>query len=168
MNENTTKNPVGRPPMRPENPSESDAARAARRAAELREHLGDSDEGTDEFFAPTPPDGWSYEWKRRLTMGQEDHSYNTALLRAGWEAVPASRHPEMMPAGAKGPIERKGMILMERPKVIVEEARVRQLRTARAQVSGKEAQLNETPNNTLERAPAKVKKSYAPMPVPEE
>ena len=114
-----------RPDPRPAMAKEEDPRdRAARRAAEIRGHLGSMDDGVDEFAAPEPPPGWSYEWKRKLTLGAEEPSHMVALTRMGWEPVPASRHPEMMPSGGNYVhIERKGMILMERPKELVDEAR---------------------------------------------
>ena len=52
---------VERPSMRPAMPEEDPRARAAARAAQLRDHVGDLDEGTDEFYIPPSmvPDGWT-------------------------------------------------------------------------------------------------------------
>lgn len=155
---------------------EDPRTRAARRAAELRDHRGSLDEGTDDFYidARIIPDGWSYEWKRHTTLGAEDPGYQVSLARAGWEAVPAHRHPEMMPDNYKGgSITRKGMILMERPLEITNEAKALELRKARAQVNQKEAQLNGAPAGQFERdnkgAPmAKISKTYEAIPIPKE
>ena len=159
-----------RPPMREEDPR----VRAARRAQELRDHRGSLDEGSDEFFVPREaiPPGWDYEWKRRTVLGAEDPAYQVAVARAGWEPVPASRHPEMMPdKWDKATIERKGMILMERPSEISEEARSIELRRARQQVRQKEAQLNNAPDGQFGRDHAqvrpKINKSYEAIPIPE-
>jgi hypothetical protein len=167
--------PIERPSMRAEMREESPAERAKRRAAEIRGHLGGIDEGTDEFYIDPSmvPDGWAYEWKRRLLLGAEDPSHNVALHRMGWEAVPVSRHPEMMPRGWAGEtIERKGMILMERPLELVEEARRNDLRKAHNQVRDKEAQLAGTPEGTLTRDHAQarpnIKKGYEPIPIPKD
>ena len=168
-----------RPNMRPEAPvtEESPRERAARKAAELREHRrGDLDDGTDEFFVEPGiiPDGWSYEWKTKTILGMEDPNHQVKLARDGWEPVPASRHPEMMPAGYKGvEITRKGMVLMERPLEITEEMRALELRRARLQVRAKEEQLTAAPAGQFERSNkgndlVKVKKSYEAMPIPEE
>ena len=48
-----------RPPVREEDPR----ARARQRADELRGHLGDVVDGTDDFYIPEDviPDGWTYE-----------------------------------------------------------------------------------------------------------
>ena len=163
--------PVDRPPMRPAMREEDPRAAAARRAAEIRGHLGTMDEGTDEFAAPPAPDGWTYEWKRKTVLGQEDPAYQVHLARMGWEPVATARHPEMMPGMGNHPnIERKGMTLMQRPAVISEEARSVELRKARNQVKAKEAQLNAAPDGQFERDDPRVrpsiKKGYSPIDVP--
>jgi hypothetical protein len=159
-----------RAPMREEDPR----TRAARRAAELRDHLGDMDEGTDDFYvnpSDVPP-GWEYEWKRKLLLGAEDPAYQVALARAGWEPVPTSRHPSYMPNQGNHPIiERKGMVLMERPSEISEEARAIELRKARNQVRQKEAQLNSAEGGQFERSNkdqslVNIRKSYDSIPIP--
>lgn len=159
-----------RAPLRAEDPRE----RAARRAAEVRANIGDMDEGEDEFRAPPAPDGWAYEWKRKTVLGAEDPAYQVELARKGWDPVPASRHPSYMPdKGNHVSIERKGMILMERPLELVEESKAIELRKARNQVRHKETQLNSAPDGQFERdnkgAPlTKIKKSYEAIPIPKE
>lgn len=168
-----------RPQMRPETTpaEESPRERAARKAAELRSHRnGEMDDGTDEFFVEPGiiPDGWTYEWKTKTILGAEDPAHQVKLARDGWEHVPASRHPEMMPAGYKGvEITRKGMVLMERPSEITEEVRQLDLRRARLQVRAKEEQLSAAPAGHFERSNkgnelSKVKKGYEAMPIPEQ
>jgi hypothetical protein len=161
-----------REPVREDDP----LTRAAKRVAELRGHLGTLDEGMDEFFVDPNmvPEGWSYEWKRHLLLGAEDPSYNVSLAREGWEPVPVNRdskHRAMMPMNWSGShIERKGMILMERPSEIVEEMRLLEKRKARDQVRAKEAQLSGTPDGTLTRdhpqAKPQIKKGWSSLDVP--
>ena len=168
---------VERPSLRPAMREEDPRARAAARAAQLRDHVGDLDEGTDEFYVPPSivPDGWTYEWKRRTIWTQEDPAYTVQLARDGWEEVPLNRnaaHQAMMPKGWSGnTIERKGMILMERPTEISDEIRNIELRRARQQVRIKEAQLSGTPEGTLtrehDRVRPSIKKSFD-MPIPED
>ena len=164
--------PAMRAPLREEDPR----ARAARRTLELRDH-GALDEGeTDDFFIDPDivPPGWIYEWKRKTILGAEDPGYIVSTARAGWEAVPTARHPEYMPSQGDYPvIERKGMILMERPKEINEEAKHRELRKARMQVGAKEAQLNSAESGQFERqnkdqSLVKIRKSYEAIPIPSE
>jgi hypothetical protein len=96
-----------------------------------------------------------------------------ALRRGGWEEVPTARHPEMMPLGSTDAfIMRKGMVLMERPLEITEDARMRDKRNARQQVQGKEDQLNSVDPGQFERknkteSLVKVKKSYEAVPIPD-
>jgi len=169
----TDSRPALRPTMREEDPR----TRAERRAAEVRGNVGNMDEGTDKYRIDDRivPDGWSYEWKRKSILGQEDPSYQVQLERMGWEPVPASRHPSYMPDGNKyATIERDGMVLMERPMELTQEARMIELRKARQQVRHKEAQLNSAPGgdqfsrenkgNSL----VKVSKSYEAIPIPSE
>ena len=160
--------------MRPIMREEDSRAAAAKRAAQLREHLGDVVEGQDDFYIPPDeiPDGWTYEWKRHSTHNMEDPVYYTQLLRAGWEPVPVSRHPWMMPQNtATQTILRKGMILMQCPTEIIAERRAADIRKARMQVRAKEAQIAGTPDGTMTRDDSRVrpqiKKSYEAMPIPE-
>lgn len=165
-----------RVPVRPEPRDEDPRERALKRTAEIRGHSGGITDGTDEFYIDPAiiPEGWTYEWKRRLVINQEDPSYQVHLARMGWEAVPARRHPQLMPLGSHHQtIERKGMILMERPKEITDEARSIELRRARMQVRAKEEQLAAAPPGQFERnnkdaALVKIKKSFESMAIPEE
>ncbi len=149
--------------------------RAARRAAELREH-GSLDDGNDKFYIDPKiiPDGWSYEYKMFTVLGKEDPSYQVQLRQNGWEPVPVSRHPELMPVGYEGnTIIRDGQMLMERPLEITEERKQRDRRNAREQVQAKEEQLGAAPAGTFERNNkgeklATIKKSYESIPIPKE
>lgn len=161
--------------MRASKREEDPRSRAERRAAEIRQHLkGDVSDGADRFYVDPHiiPDGWSYEWKRKTIWGKEDPAHEVELSRQGWEPVPASRHPQMMPKGNWQTIERDGMILMERPKVVTDDVHKANLRNARLQVKAKEAQLNQAPEGTFERddprVKASIKKSFEAMPIENE
>jgi len=164
-----------RAPVRPEPAKEEDSrARAARKTAEILNHnSGVFDEGVDEFRAPTAPDGWTYEWKNKTVTGMDMHSYQVELARRGWDAVPVSRHPEMMPIESKSAvIERKGMLLMENSTELVEQARLIERRKAIGQVKAKEAQLSGTPEGGLghrdhAQVKPKISKGFEPMPIPD-
>lgn len=167
-----------RPPLRANPKAEDPRERARKRAEQIREHLGGLDEGTDEFYIPASiiPDGWTYEWKRHTIYNQEDPAYTVQLAREGWEPVPVdrcARHRSMMPDNwPKMTIERKGMILMERPSEISEQVRRMDLMRARQQVRVKEQQLATTPEGTMtrddSRVAPKIKKSYEALPIPED
>jgi hypothetical protein len=168
---------TNRPNMRPDTvKEESPRDRAARRTAELRGHDTDlGDDGTDDFFIELGiiPDGWSYEWKTRTVLGAEDPAHQVALARRGWESVPASRHPELMPMNYNGvEITRKGMVLMERPMEITQEAKDATLRRARVQMRDKEAQLQQAKGGEFDRTNkgdplVKISKKYEAIPIPE-
>lgn len=143
------------------------------RAEEIRQRLRDSEQGMDvhdEFWVDPRdiPEGWDYNWKRYTINGMTDPAYEVELAQNGWEAVDCSRHPHMMPIGHKGPIERKGMILMERPKEISDMAKQREFANAREAVLSKEKALGLTPSGQFERDAKStgVRKSYAPMEIP--
>ena len=133
-----------------ESRGESHEDRAKKRLLEIREGMPDGGENRDKFWAPLPPSGWDYQWKRKLIYGMEDPSYQVELARNGWDPVPLSRHPEMMPKGWTGTtIEVDGQVLMERPMVLTQEARLRESRAARESVLTKEAQLRDTRKGDL-------------------
>ena len=164
-------------PIPTDAPREEDPrTRAARRAQELREHMGGSmDDGTDKYYIDPAiiPDGWSYEWKTFTVLGKENPSYQVSLAHRGWEAVPRTRHPELMPDNYRGEtIERDGMILMERPKEITDEVKSLELRKARTQVRDKEVQLGAAPPGQFERGThpntqPKINKTFEQMQIPE-
>jgi hypothetical protein len=165
--------PIAAAPARKQARDESPRERAARRAAELREHSDTGSDGVDDFAIPknAEPDGWTYGWKTKSVYGMENPAYQIQLAQEGWEPVPASRHPEMMPLNSTmATIERGGMILMECPTEIVNDRRSADIRRARNQVRVKEQQLSTAPAGQFERdhdrvAP-KIKKSFEAMPVP--
>ena len=167
-----------RPAIHAEIREESPSQRAAKRVAEIRAHRQGLDlENVDQYFIDPRivPEGWSYEWKRKSIYNQEDPSYQVKLADGGWTPVPAnrdSRHKALMPTGNYNTIERDGMILMERPKELTDEAKSIELRRARNQVRAKEAQLSTTPDGTMTREDSRVrpqvKKSYEAMPIPNE
>lgn len=182
--------PLGRPPMRttvqadpqlaareaPIAPvrEQSSQARAKARAAQLLEVV-DMEAGNDDFYFDVSqiPDGWSYEWKRHTTYNAQDPAYQVQLAQMGWEPVPAARHPLMMPVGYAGAyIERKGMILMERPEEITRRVRARDERSALDQVRMNQEKLTGAPQGQFERnnkgdSLVKIKRSYEPIPIPE-
>lgn len=167
-----------RPPMREEPRAEMRGLTSRELAEQRAQQIMDNDDGatgTDEFYFDLRiiPDGWSYEWKRRTVAGSEDPAYQIQLAKAGWTAVPAKRHPELMPStGHYEVIERKGQILMERPKIVTDRARMLAGMDALNQVRMKEQQLSAAPPGTFERGTdprvaTRVGKSYEPMPIPQ-
>lgn len=121
--------------------------------------------------------GWGLEWKRHTTMGEEDPAYQVALAENHWEPVTTDEIPGFMPTGHKGSIIRNGLMLMKRPKYLIDQAHREDWMNAKQQVANNEEQLGTTPTGTLARAdkagPAAgkiapvVTKEFGSMVVPE-
>lgn len=82
----------------------------------------------DQFHIPEElkEDGWDYQWNRISVLGQEDSSTIINDRENGWRPIMADRPGfagRFMPAGHKGPIEREGLQLCERPMALTMEAR---------------------------------------------
>lgn len=123
----------------------------------------------DKYWAPNPPQGWDYQWKLKSVLGQDDIDRIRQHEMSGWEPVPLSRHPEMMPKGWSGAtIEVGGLVLMERPMMFTDEARAEERRAAREAVLTKELQMKEGKASDLgPRSVNRFNKSRAPIDVPE-
>ncbi len=149
---------------------ENSLERARERMKELAEiNSLSTNEGVDKFWAPRPPEGWSYEWKTKAVFGKEDPAQMITYYRTGWQEVPLARHPEMMLPGDKSQfIERDGMILMERPAELTERVRNLDLRRAREQITNKKQQLQEAPAGQFQREGVKLNSSFEPIPVPKD
>jgi hypothetical protein len=165
--------PLANPSLNPNRPvvaADDPRARAAARTAALKDHWdGTPPDETDKFYIDPAiiPDGWEYQWKTWTVLGAENPSYQVALRHRGWDFVPATRHPEMMPSGWHGnTIERDGMRLMEQPKEIADESRALDLRRARNQVGQKEAQIHGTDAGQFERTKPTINRTYEHIPIP--
>ncbi len=87
------------------------------------------------------PHGWSYEWKRHTIYNQPDPTYQAELANAGWSPVEASRHDGVfMPLGTPGAVIVGGLMLMERPMELTNEARREEAQRAKAQVYNSKAE----------------------------
>ena len=131
-----------------------DSVRAAEiRAQEILDSLDGSDNFGNELDIPAnlAPEGWEYELKRVEVAGKEDRHHQLGLLRMGWTPVPARRHPWLMPAGFDGPIIIKGLMLMEKPKILVERARRAEKQEALDQIRASEDKLRDSPAKTAPR-----------------
>lgn len=116
-----------------------------------------------EFDRSMIPSGQTYEWKRKSVFGQEDHENLVNLEQNGWTPVPADRHPELSGrraiAGAE--ICRGGLILMERPNEITEEARELDNFAAKHQVAAQVQRLGLEGKRVAGKG---IKTSYDPPP----
>lgn len=121
------------------------------------------------------PPGVSYEWKREITYGMHDPVHMIGLRENHWSPVPASRHPELVGPGVdSGPVRRDGMILMERPAYLTNEARREDYQEALNQVRGQEANIQRDEEGQFPRehprarAHSGIKKTYGPVEIPED
>lgn len=108
----------------------------------------------DMFYIPVEeiPEGSSYEWKRHSVNGMQDPFYLAQMRQQGWEPVDPKRHPTWVPPGYAEPnIIKGGMILMERPIELTQEARKETRQLARQQMIEAEQRLGMTPKDTLTR-----------------
>lgn len=157
---------IVRPPLRTETDSLS---RAQERARAIREARIDQPELSNEFDIPLNmiPQGWTYEWRRYSVLGKEDPQNMMEMNRLGFEPVPASRHPELMPAGYAGEtIIKKGQILMERPSVLTDESRAREKLEADRTMADKKASLGEATTQLDSGKQAKVDAKYYSREIP--
>lgn len=76
------------------------------------------------------PSDMTYAWVRESTLNEPDPDNMTDRMIRGWQPVPASRHPEMVPPPLPGyegmevtVIRRGGLILCEKPSEEVQYAR---------------------------------------------
>jgi hypothetical protein len=153
---------------------ESSEQSRARAEARIREIRGNPDlaNGTerDKYWAPPPPDGFDYQWKLKSVLNQDDIDRIRQNEMNGWEPVPLSRHPELMPRGWKGDtIEVGGLVLMERPMMFTQEAREEERRLAKEAVYTKESQMREGRAGDLgPRNVNRFSKSHSRIDVPSE
>lgn len=76
------------------------------------------------------PAGWTYQWITSQVIGKSQKISH--FMQNGWTPVPASRHPGLfMPLDYEGAIEQEGLMLVERPKVLTDDARREEMDRAR-------------------------------------
>ena len=62
---------------------------ARERAKQIMGEIEGNFEGwKDEFLTPTPPEGWSYEWKAIKILNKVDETKLSEVRRTGWTEVP--------------------------------------------------------------------------------
>ena len=167
--EETPDNNALKPATGKETPEQS-RARAEARIRQLRSNPELSGLDRDKYWAPPPPDGFDYQWRLKSVMGKDEIDQIRQDELNGWEAVPLSRHPDLMPRDWNGAtIEVGGLVLMERPMLFTQEARETERRAAREAVITKEAQMKEGRAGDLgARHVNAFNKSRGPIDVPNE
>jgi len=157
MTDETEDPAVKRGPGRPriirdeENVREPVRADGVRTRARMRK----GGQGKDKFDIPENlrRPGTSYEWKRMAVYGKPDSSHLVEMREQGWEPVddPALRK-YFMPEGHDGAIERDGLVLMDRPQQLTDEAREEDRLLAINAVRAKEQQMSSAPVGQFERS----------------
>ena len=158
---NLTPRRPGRPRNADRTPEHSSPAATEREAEHTPDHtrsrrtrMRSSSMNQDMFYIPVDeiPEGSSYEWKRHSVIGLEDPFYIAQLREQGWEPVDPKRHPNWLPPGYNLPsIIKHGMILMERPIELTNEARAESRQMANKQIREAEQRLGMTPKDTMTR-----------------
>lgn len=120
------------------------------------------------------PSDISVEWKRFSNVGADDPFYLSRMEEQGWLPVDPRQHPDWvpLPPGYDKPhIIKDGLILMERPKELTEEARAENEVLANRQIREAEQRLGKTPKGEMTREEPGVKpkivKEYGRMTVEE-
>lgn len=123
----------------------AELARAEAFAREIRENDNGVEDDLGTVFNIPPewiPPGFTYEGKRVETAGKRDENNVRLNFQKGWRPVPASRHPELTPLGFGGDtIIKNGLMLCERPTVLVTEARRKERAEARGVLETKKEAL---------------------------
>ena len=100
------------------------------------------------------PSDITVEWKRYSNVGADDPFYLSRMEEQGWLAVDPRQHPDWvpLPPGYDKPhIIKDGLILMERPKELTDEARKENYDLANRQIREAEQRLGKTPKDTMTR-----------------
>jgi hypothetical protein len=149
---------------------EQSLARAEARARAIRGNPDLQGMERDKYYAPPPPEGFDYQWKLKSVLNQDDLDRIRQVEAAGWEPVPRTRHPELMPRNYTGDtIEVGGLVLMERPMMFTMEARAEERRAAREAVLTKERLMKEGRGGDLgPRQVNRFSKSHESIDVPNE
>lgn len=116
------------------------------------------------------PAGYVAEWKRTHVYGAEEQpDYHIMLQEQGWEYASAEQFKPMLPPGwEKNTINRRGQVLMIRPKELSDEARAEEKQAADEQLRGKLQQLGMAGQGEFSRKNPVVKRTYERVEVPEE
>lgn len=107
----------------------------------------------DQFFIPMNivPEGWEYQWIRKAVMGKPDMAHLSNMQENHWEPVPKDRHPNIE-------TDHDGMVLMERPKYVSDDARAAQFEKADRAVRSVKLNVNQAPDGTFTRNHPSVNK----------
>jgi hypothetical protein len=98
---------------------------------------------------------WDYQWIRTSTYGQEDVSNQVNMGENGWRPIQADRpnwRGRFMPADYKGVIVKDGLMLVERPMLLTEQAKAEHHRDTSALTRQQREQFGLSLPNGFEKA----------------
>lgn len=155
--ENTEQVPAKRGPGRPRLNRDEDGVREPVRAESIRgrQRMRKGGGMKDRFAIPDhlKDPRTSYEWKTASVLGQPQTSHMVEMREQGWMPVTdRSIIDYFMPEGHQGAPERDGLILMDRPIELTEEARAEEEALASLAVWTKEQQLGAAGPGQFERS----------------
>ena len=138
-------------PIRSREPAREKRTPARRGAVTAHDREGNPiyrrrDSVSDPFAIPADlkdPD-WDTQWVRVSVHGWEDVDNQVGMQENGWRPISANRpgwEGRFMPPGYKGAIQKSGLMLMERPMVLSEEAHDEEKRLVRAQTETQRQQF---------------------------
>ena len=101
---------------------------------------------SDPFSIPSDlqEQGWDRQWVRVSVHGWEDVDNQVGMQENGWRPISANRpgwEGRFMPPGYKGAIQKSGLMLMERPMSMTEEARAEEKKIVRGQTETQRQQF---------------------------
>lgn len=119
------------------------------------------------------PEGYVAEWKNTHVYGQpveeSQPDYHVFLQDQGWEYATVDQfRPMVGPNWKHNTINRRGQVLMIRPKELSDEARAEDKQKADVQLNGKLQQLGMAEKGQFARKNPVVKRTYERVEVPEE
>lgn len=87
------------------------------------------DRNIDKFAIPKEeiPSGWSYQWIAETVLNEPQTAQMLDFQQKSWTMVPQDRHPTR-------PVRQGGLVLVERPKVLTDEARQEEMQEAKDQI----------------------------------
>jgi hypothetical protein len=138
-------------PIRSREPARDTRAVARRGAVMAHDREGNPiyrrrDSVSDPFSIPMDlrdPD-WDTQWVRVSVHGWEDVDNQVGMQENGWRPISANRpgwEGRFMPPGYKGAIQKSGLMLMERPMTLSQEAHDEEKRLVRAQTETQRQQF---------------------------
>lgn len=151
-------------PIRSREPAREERPLARRGAAVAYDREGNPiyrrrDQVSDPFAIPEDlrEPGWDKQWIRVSVHGWEDVDNQVAMQENGWRPISANRpgwEGRFMPPGYKGAIQKSGLMLMERPMALTQEAKAEERKVVRGQTETQRAQFGMALPAGFETTPA--------------